>query len=71
MLPHAVSFPAYVRPSDIDRTFTFDKANYLRYRIFRGHRYHHMYMIRHRMPLFYVALFLTGQTMKNLSEIFT
>lgn len=69
MMANIVPFPTQVGTSYVDRTFPFDKPNYLRYRIFWWDRYHHMDMISHHMPFLYQTLFLPCQPMKYLSKL--
>ncbi len=69
MMANIAPFSTQVGTGYVDRTFPFDKTNYLRYRIFWWHRYHHMDMICHNMPFLYQTLFLPRQPMKYLSKL--
>ena len=48
---------------------TLDIPNYLRHRVFRGYRNHHVHVIRHQVPFLYPAFLLLRQLAKHLSKV--
>ena len=69
MLPDEISLPLAVRPCQVNRTLSFDLSNYLRYRILRRNRQHHVHMIRHQMPLLNPAFLLLRQFLEHFPKM--
>ena len=69
MLPYEISLTFPVYPGHMDRALALDVPHYLRHRVFRRYRDHHVHMIRHQMPFLDPAFLLLRQLLEHLPEV--
>jgi hypothetical protein len=68
MMPHEVAATLPEVPRDMDCALPLDEPDHLRHRVFWRDRDHHMNVVGHQMPFLDLALLLTSETSKHVSQ---